>query len=141
MRAAVCHRFGAPFAIEEVQLAGPGPEEVRVRVVACAICHSDVTAADGGWGGDLPMVLGHEAAGVVEAVGSEVSDLKKGDRVVVTLVRHCGEYTWCTSGFYGSCETLCSLDKASPLSFPDGRPIAQGLRTAAFAEETVPHRS
>jgi len=141
MRAAVCHRFGRPFEIEEVELAAPGPEEVRVRVVACAICHSDVTAADGGWGGEVPVVFGHEAAGVVEEVGEDVSDLKKGDRVVVTLVRHCGTCPCCTSGFYGSCETHYALDTASPLGFARGGAIGQGLRTAAFAEEAVLHRS
>jgi Zn-dependent alcohol dehydrogenase len=142
MRAAVCHAFGEPFEIEEVSLAAPGPEEVRVRVMACAICHSDVIFADGGWGGETPLVLGHEASGVVEAVGGEVSDLKPGDRVVITLIRHCGDCPCCTSGFYGSCETLYPLDAASPLSFPrGGGVIGQGLRTAAFAEETVVHRS
>jgi len=74
IKAAVCREFGAPLSIEEVSLAEPLAGEVRVTIKACAICHSDITYADGGWGGELPMVLGHEAAGIVESVGSGVRD-------------------------------------------------------------------
>src|SRR5215472_16385224 len=65
MRAAVCRSFGAPLGIEEARLRAPGPGEVVVRVAACGICHSDVAFIDGAWGGALPAVYGHEAAGVV----------------------------------------------------------------------------
>ena len=67
MRAAVCRAFGEPLTIEEVTLDPPGPGQVAVRVAACAICHSDITYADGAWGGALPAVYGHEAAGHVTA--------------------------------------------------------------------------
>ena len=63
MRAAVCRAFGEPLTIEEVALDPPGPFQVAVRVAACAICHSDIAYADGAWGGALPAVYGHEAAG------------------------------------------------------------------------------
>src|SRR5262245_41736312 len=69
MRAALCTEFGAPLVIEDVELRQPGPGEVSVRVVACAVCHTDVAYARGAWGGVLPAVYGHEAAGVVDGVG------------------------------------------------------------------------
>ena len=69
MRAAVCRAFGAPLEIEEVTIAPPGPGEVAVQVEACAICHSDIAYAAGAWGGALPAVYGHEAAGRVTATG------------------------------------------------------------------------
>ena len=72
VRAAVCREFAAPLKIEELTLADPGPGEVRVRVDAVAICHSDVSYADGEWGGELPAVWGHEAAGRIVEVGAGV---------------------------------------------------------------------
>ena len=72
-RAAVCREFGAPLTIEDVELAEPGPGEIRVKIKACAICHSDIFYWEGAWGGDLPAVYGHEAAGIVEAVGPGVN--------------------------------------------------------------------
>jgi len=141
MRAAICREFGQPLEIAEVELARPGPGEVRAALRAVAICHSDVTFADGGWGGDLPAVYGHEAAGVVTEVGDGVSDFAPGDHVVITLVRNCGTCPCCQRNMRGSCETKFALDAASPLSFPDGSPIEHGLRTAAFAEEVVVEQS
>ena len=91
MKAAVCREFGAPLSVEEVGLAEPGSYEVRVKLSACAICHSDITYMDGGWGGSLPAVFGHEAAGVVEQAGNGVTRVAVGDTVVVTLLRSCGD--------------------------------------------------
>ena len=95
MKAAVCRAFGHPLTIEELDIAEPNAGEVKVRLTACAICHSDVILVDGGWGGDLPAVYGHEASGVVESIGSGVVDLKPGDPVVVTLIRSCGACHYC----------------------------------------------
>src|SRR3954462_1274759 len=94
IQAAVCRTFGAPLTIETLTLAPPGPGEVRVRVQAVAICHSDVSGVDGAWGGTLPIVYGHEAAGVVAEVGEGV-DHALGQAVVVTLIRSCGECRRC----------------------------------------------
>ena len=138
MKAAVCHKFGAPLAIEEVELAPPASGEVKVRIKACAICHSDIHYAEGAWGGELPAVYGHEAAGVVDVVGENVSSVKVGDPVVVTLVRSCGRCPCCEQGHTGSCETRFPLDEQSPLrSANDGTKISHGLRTGAFAEYAV----
>lgn len=137
MKAAVCHAFGEPLAVEEVGIAEPGPGEVRVRVGACAICHSDISYAEGVWGGALPAVYGHEAAGVVESVGGGVSSVAPGDRVVVTLIRSCGHCRYCGRGLPVACETTFPLDETSPLTAADGSPVVHGLRTAAFAEYAV----
>jgi S-(hydroxymethyl)glutathione dehydrogenase/alcohol dehydrogenase len=135
VKAAVCRKFGAPLTIEEVELATPSSGEVKVQIKACAICHSDIHYAEGAWGGELPAVYGHEAAGVVEEVGGDVGGVKIGDFVVVTLVRSCGRCPCCAQGYYGSCETRFSLDAESPIrSASDGTTISHGLRTGAFAE-------
>ena len=72
IKAAICRQFGQPLVVEELVLDGPAPHEVMVDIKACAICHSDISYAEGAWGGDLPAVYGHEAAGIVSAVGSDV---------------------------------------------------------------------
>jgi S-(hydroxymethyl)glutathione dehydrogenase / alcohol dehydrogenase len=135
MRAAICYEFGQPLVIEEVQLDGPKAGEVKVRLAACAICHSDILYADGGWGGTLPAVYGHEAAGIVEAVGAGVN-LKPGDHVVVSLIRSCGCCYYCSQGEPTLCETRFPLDTQTPLQGKNG-PLVQGLRTGAFAEYVV----
>jgi S-(hydroxymethyl)glutathione dehydrogenase / alcohol dehydrogenase len=141
IKAAVCRAFGAPLTIETVELAKPGPGEVMIRTAACAICHSDIFFVDGAWGGDLPAVYGHEAAGVVEAVGPGVTRLKIGDPVVATLIRNCGFCPACAEGAPVFCEEVFPLDRRSPLSDSDGRPIVHGLRTGAFAERMVVDQS
>ena len=137
MRAAVCRAFGEPLVIEEVALDPPGPGEVAVDLAACAICHSDIIFADGGWGGALPAVYGHEAAGVVRQVGEGVESVRPGDHVVVTLIRSCGHCGSCAQGAAVTCETAFARDSQSPLHRPGGEALTQGLRTAAFAEAVV----
>jgi S-(hydroxymethyl)glutathione dehydrogenase / alcohol dehydrogenase len=141
MKAAVCREFKKPLSIEQVHLAEPGPGEVKVRIAACAICHSDILFIEGAWGGELPAVFGHEAAGTVEEVGAGVGQVEPGDHVVVTLLRSCGHCHFCARGEHPLCETRLPLDLRSPLGGADGSPIRQGLRTAAFAEQVVVHAS
>jgi S-(hydroxymethyl)glutathione dehydrogenase/alcohol dehydrogenase len=140
VRAAVCRQFGAPLTIEELVLAAPDAGEVQVRVDAVAICHSDVSQAAGAWGGELPAVYGHEAAGVVVATGGGVG-LAPGQRVVVTLIRSCGECRHCRRGERVACTTSFALDQRSPLTTAAGQPVVHGLRCAAFAEQVVVHAS
>jgi S-(hydroxymethyl)glutathione dehydrogenase / alcohol dehydrogenase len=142
MRAAVCHEFGRPLAVEAVDLAPPGPGEIEVRLAACAICHSDIHFIDGDWSRNLPAVYGHEAAGVIETVGPGVEDLVPGDHAVVTLVRACGRCPECSSGRPVLCQVRFPLDERTPLTLArDGRAVHQGLRTGAFAERVVVHAS
>ena len=141
MKAAVCYEFGQPLVIEDIEIDDPQQHEVRVKVLACAICHSDIHYMDGAWGGTLPAVYGHEASGVVEAVGDGVENVSVGDHVVVSLIRSCGTCFYCTRGETFLCETRFPLDKKSPLRTKDGAPIVHGLRTAAFAECVVVHKS
>ena len=119
IRAAVCHEFGSPLVIEDIALRAPEAGEVEVDVHAVAICHSDISYADGAWGGSLPAVYGHEAAGVVSAVGAGVSDFAPGDRVVVTLIRACGTCPSCSGGKPTICQTPVDGDKG-PIKTADG---------------------
>lgn len=141
MKAAVCRAFGKPLVIEEVNLASPAAGEIKVKLAACALCHSDIHYADGAWGGELPAVYGHEAAGIVEEVGPDVSAFLPGDHVAVTLIRSCGHCYYCDRGTPVACATSFPLDERSPLTAADGAPIAHGLRTGAFAEYVLVEES
>ncbi len=141
MKAAVCYEFGRPLVIEDVEIDDPQRDEVRVKVHACAICHTDILYMDGTWGGTLPAVYGHEVSGVVEAVGGDVQTVSVGDRVVVSLVRSCGKCYFCTRGDAVLCEGTFALDQKSPIRTKDGTPIVQGARTAGFAECVAVHAS
>jgi Zn-dependent alcohol dehydrogenase len=136
IKAAVAYAFGQPLSIEEVELAHPKPGEVEVTLDACAICHSDITYLEGGWGGSLPAVYGHEAAGRISALGDGVTGLKAGDAVVVTLIRSCGNCVSCCTGRPTGCETAYDGDKG-PLSMPDGSKLHQAMASGAFAERVV----
>lgn len=141
VKAAICRQFGDPLVVEEISIAAPGPEEIKVNLATCAICHSDIMYIDGAWGGELPAVFGHEAAGVVESIGAGVETMSVGDHVVVTLIRSCGHCHYCAQGVSTACNTSFHLDKESPLSTADGTSLGHGLRTGAFAEQVVVHAS
>ena len=136
MRAAVCRAFGQSLSIKEVEIDPPGPFQVAVRIEACAICHSDIAYAEGAWGGGLPAVYGHEAAGRVTALGPGVRGFVLGRPVLVTLIRACGARPACAGGDPTSCAHAWD-EAASPLRDRSGAPLAQGLNTAAFAEAVV----
>lgn len=141
MNAAVCRAFGKPLVIEQIDIASPQAGDVKVRVKACGICHSDISYAEGAWGGALPAVYGHEAAGIVEELGPGVDGLKVGDHVIVTLIRSCGHCFFCAQGQPVYCETTFRLDRETPLHARDGTPITQAMRTGAFAEQILVHGS
>lgn len=141
MKAAVCRSFGAPLAVEELRLDPPGPGEVLVEIAACAICHSDIAFAQGAWGGELPAVYGHEAAGVVREVGSDASTVEPGDRVVVSLLRSCGQCFFCVRGEWHLCAGEFAADLTPRLRDEAGDSVVQAMHTGAFAEEVVVHES
>ncbi|SEM33547.1 Zn-dependent alcohol dehydrogenase [Roseovarius tolerans] len=140
IKAAVCHTFGAPLTVEDVHLRAPEAGEVLVDLDAVAICHSDISYADGGWGGSLPAVYGHEAAGRVRGIGASVTGLTAGDPVVVTLIRACGQCPSCGSGRPTGCETPYDGDHG-PLTTTDGGKLHQAMACGAFAEKVVVHHS
>lgn len=137
MRAAICREFGQPLVIEEVMLGDVGPNDVHVDVAACAVCHSDIHYAEGAWGGHLPAVYGHEAAGVVTATGADVSDVAVGDHVVVTLIRSCGTCVQCLRGNEVFCETRFDSDGTERLTNDAGEEIQAGLLCGSFAEAVI----
>ena len=141
MKAAICYEFGQPLVIEEINIDPPQAGEVKVKLAACAICHSDIHYMEGAWGGVLPALYGHEAAGVVAEIGPQVSRVKPGDQVVVTLIRSCGRCYFCTQGQPHLCEGDFALDHETRLHTSDGRPVHQGMRTGAFAEFVVVDQS
>ena len=136
-RAAVCREFEAPLGIESIMVAAPGPGEVRVAVKASAICHSDIIMADGGWGGDLPAVFGHEAAGIVESIGAGVEHVAVGQRVVISLIRTCGTCPACVRGQHTNCTATYPIDERRPLTGAGGETLRHALGTGTFAEYAV----
>ena len=89
MKAAICYEFGKPLAIEDIDIDSPQAGEVKVKLAACAICHSDIHAIEGAWGGSLPVVYVHDAAGIVEAFVSVVTFAQLIYHFFVTLIRSC----------------------------------------------------
>ena len=140
IKAAVCHAFNEPMVIEEVELRAPQAGEVEVSIDAVAVCHSDISLWQGGFGGATPAVFGHEAAGIVTALGAGIKGLELGDSVAVTLIRACGECPSCGSGHPTVCENPGD-GKNSPLSTPQGDAMWQALFTGAFAEKVVVDQS
>lgn len=106
MKAAICYDFNKPLVIEEVDLAPPKPNQVKVRLVATAICHSDIHDFKGELPGKTPLIGGHECAGYIEEVGSNVTTVKPGDPVVTSLVANCGKCYFCITGFPHLCEGM-----------------------------------
>ncbi len=143
MRAAVLHEPGQPLRIENLHIDPPAVNEVAIRVVATGICHSDYSVATGVLRAPLPVVLGHEAAGIVEAVGPGVVELRPGDRVVAALTPSCGECPMCQEEKPFLCVQMvatmgnCTMvDGTTRLSL-DGRPVHQLCAVASFAERAV----
>ncbi|MCV2894561.1 Zn-dependent alcohol dehydrogenase [Lentibacter sp. XHP0401] len=140
IKAAVCHEFGKPLTIENVALRAPEGGEVEVTLEAVAICHSDISYAEGAWGGSLPAVYGHEAAGRITALGEGVKDFKQGDSVIVTLIRACGTCPSCAGGKPTICQTPYDGD-LGPLKTATGGKLHQAMACGAFAEKVVVDQS
>lgn len=141
MRAAVLYSFGEPLKVEEVDLAPPGEKEVKVKIEATGVCHSDLSVRNGVIPFPVPCIPGHEAAGTVIEVGTGVTKVKEGDHVVVSWTPNCGECWYCTRGEPIHCQDLSERhgimrDRTSRLSI-GGTPLFHGLDAATFAEEAV----
>ncbi len=142
MKAAVLIEVGKPLQIEQVNIANPGPHEVLIRTAACGLCHSDLHFIEGTYPHPLPAIPGHEAAGIVEAVGSEVRTVKVGDAVVTCLSAFCGHCEYCVTGRMSLClggETRRKPGEAPRLTRPDGSTVNQMLNLSAYAEMMLVH--
>src|SRR5438477_13167703 len=118
MKAAVLYEVNKPLVIEDISLPNPGPREVLIRTKVAGVCHSDLHFIEGLYPHPLPAVLGHESAGVVEQVGSEVRTVKPGDHVITCLSAFCGHCEFCLTGHMSLCvnpETKRSQDDAPRL--------------------------
>jgi S-(hydroxymethyl)glutathione dehydrogenase/alcohol dehydrogenase len=144
IRAAVLEEFGAPLVVQDVELEGPRAGEVLVRVHACGVCHTDLYTASGADPtGYAPCVLGHEGAGVVDAVGDGVTTLEPGDRVITLFAPECGACIHCTDPRTNRCVAIRDLQGRGFL--PDGtarlrrggEPLRHFMGTSTFAEATV----
>lgn len=138
VRAAVLHEVGAPPRVQEVELAAPGPGQVRVRIAAAGVCHSDLSLARGTLKiPALPAVLGHEGAGYVVGVGPDVTGLGPGDPVVLNWSPACGRCWFCAHGEPYLCEHSDDATRRPYGALADGTPVYPSLSTGAFATETV----
>jgi S-(hydroxymethyl)glutathione dehydrogenase/alcohol dehydrogenase len=143
MKAAVLTAPGQPLEVWDLAIAKPGPHEVLIRTAACGLCHSDLHFIEGTYPHPLPAVPGHEAAGIVEAVGSEVRTVKPGDAVVTCLSAFCGHCEFCVTGRMALC--LGGDTRRAPGEAPrltrgdDGTPVNQMLNLSAFAEMMLVH--
>ncbi|HEX6872357.1 MAG TPA: Zn-dependent alcohol dehydrogenase [Micromonosporaceae bacterium] len=135
--AAVLTEVGGPLAVEEITLAPTGPDQVRVRLAATGVCHSDLSLANGTLRHQLPVVLGHEGAGRVIAVGDGVRDLRVGDPVVLNWAPACRTCWFCRHGEPYLCENAGQAQARRYASRADGSPLYPGLGVGAFATETV----
>lgn len=142
MKAAVLIEAAKPLQIEQIHISNPGPHEVLIRTAACGLCHSDLHFIEGTYPHPLPAIPGHEAAGIVEAVGSEVRTVKVGDAVVTCLSAFCGHCEYCVTGRMSLClggDTRRKAGEAPRLTRPDGSIVNQMLNLSAYAEMMLVH--
>lgn len=141
MKAAVLREINKPLDIENIEHGDPGPREVLIRTVAAGVCHSDLHFQNGSYPYPLPAVLGHESAGVVEAVGSAVTYVKPGDHVITCLSAFCGHCEYCLTGHMSLCqepELQRAADQPTRLKKGDEN-MWQFLNLSSFAEYMLVH--
>ena len=141
MKAAVLREVKAPLVIEELQIGKPGPHEVLIRTVATGVCHSDLHFVEGLYPWPLPVVMGHESAGVVEAVGSEVRTVKVGDHVITCLSAFCGHCEECLTGHMSLCVSPDTkrAEGDAPRLAAGGAAVNQFANLSGFAEMMLVH--
>ena len=136
-RVAICREFDAPLSHEDVTIAPATGHALKVKVEACAICHSDITYMHGGWGGTPPLLFGHEAAGTVTEIGDHVTSFKLGDRVVITLIRSCGHCSCCDEDLEVICFNPPAID--AKITDSNNNLIIPSMNSGAFAEDVLVH--
>jgi len=135
VRAVVSRAKNEPVSVETIVVPDPGPGEAVVRVQACGVCHTDLHYVEGGIGDDYPYLLGHEAAGVVEAVGDGVTEVAPGDFVVLNWRAVCGQCRACKRGRPWYC--FNTHNATQKMTLADGTPLSPALGIGAFAEKTL----
>jgi S-(hydroxymethyl)mycothiol dehydrogenase len=135
VRGVVARSKGAPVAIENIVIPDPGPGEAVVRVQACGVCHTDLHYREGGINDDFPFLLGHEAAGVVEAVGDDVTGVAPGDFVILNWRAVCGQCRACAKGKPHLC--FDTHNASQKMTLEDGTELSPALGIGAFAEKTL----
>jgi len=128
---------GAPVELVDITIPDPGPNDVVVRIQACGVCHTDLTYRDGGINDEFPFLLGHEAAGIVEAAGSAVTHVEVGDFVVLNWRAVCGNCRACRRGRPWYC--FDTFNASQPMTLTDGTELTPALGIGAFAEKTLVH--
>ena len=145
MKAAVLNQIPGQLEIEDVSIDKPAGNEVLIRTVNAGLCHSDLHFMDAAWQTGLPAVMGHESAGVVQAVGADVAYVKPGDHVITCLSVFCGNCDLCLTGRPNLCRNNAAVsrskDAAPRLTKPDGTPVEQFARLGGFAEEMLIHQN
>jgi S-(hydroxymethyl)mycothiol dehydrogenase len=134
-RGVVAREKGAPVTLETILVPDPGPGEAVVAVQACGVCHTDLHYREGGINDDFPFLLGHEAAGIVEAVGDGVTDVVPGDFVVLNWRAVCGECRACRRGRPWYC--FATHNATQKMTLADGTPLSPALGIGAFADRTL----
>ncbi|MFF5521732.1 S-(hydroxymethyl)mycothiol dehydrogenase [Streptomyces coeruleorubidus] len=135
VRAVVARGKGAPVSLETIVVPDPGPGEALVKVEACGVCHTDLHYREGGINDDFPFLLGHEAAGVVEAVGEGVTDVAPGDFVILNWRAVCGQCRACLRGRPWYC--FSTHNAKQKMTLTDGTELSPALGIGAFAEKTL----
>ncbi|MFI5047947.1 MAG: Zn-dependent alcohol dehydrogenase [Acidimicrobiia bacterium] len=137
MKAAILTAYGEPLSVEDVTLGDLGPRGVRVHIEASGVCHSDLSAATGAVPIGVPMILGHEGAGTVLAVGPEVTRVQPGDHVIASFVPACGDCWFCLHDQSQLCEGMGAASYAPKGTRPDGTPVRAFTGLGTFAEEML----
>ena len=141
MKAAVLREVGKPLVIEDIQISKPKPREVLIRTASAGVCHSDLHFVEGSYPYLLPTVLGHESAGIVEEVGSDVRYVKKGDHVITCLSAFCGDCRYCLTGHMSLCQSPdVQRDPGDGPRLSKGdETVNQFLNLSSYAEQMLVH--
>ena len=148
MKAAVLYEINQPLVIEEIERDDPKAGEVMIKLVATGVCHSDVHYYTGDVPREMPIILGHEGAGIIEQVGEGVTDLAIGDHVILTFLPSCGQCHWCHTGHPNMCDLGAKLRTGKYLDdthrhhrASDGKNISTFLSCSTYGESTIPQES
>jgi Zn-dependent alcohol dehydrogenase len=141
LKAAVCYEIGKPLVVEEVDIDPPKAGEVKVKLAATAVCHSDIHMFRGELPFKPPLVGGHESAGYVDEIGEGVTGFKHGDRVLISLMSNCGKCRYCRTGRSWLCNAVWPLEKEARMHNKKGQDLFQPFKIGSFAEYNIVHET